>query len=104
LTRADDLRRVRLSGARLRVPSLDVRALPNALPYARIGIVVPKYGATSVLRNLIKRRLRELARRELLAALPPCDVVLWATPSTYRSDFDALRASVVRARTMLTAS
>ncbi len=94
---------MRLSGARLRVPSLDVRAQPNTLTHARIGIVVPKYGATAVQRNVIKRRLRELARRELLAALPPCDVVLWATPATYRSDYAALRASVLRARTLLTA-
>lgn len=92
---------MRASGARLRVPSLDVRTLPNALSHARIGIVVPKYGATAVQRNLIKRRLRELARRELLAALPPCDVVLWATPGAYRIGFDALRASVVRARELL---
>lgn len=85
------------------MPSLDVRALPNALSYGRIGIVVPKYGATSVHRNLIKRRLRELARRELLAALPACDVVLWATPATYRASFDALRDAVQRARAQLTA-
>jgi ribonuclease P protein component len=101
LTRAEDLQRVRAEGARVRVPSLDVRALPNALPYARIGVVVPKYGATAVQRNLIKRRLRELARRELLAALPPCDVVLWAMPATYRLSFDALRASVQRAGELL---
>jgi ribonuclease P protein component len=94
---------VRASGARLRVPSLDVRVLPTALPYARIGIVVPKYGATAVQRNLIKRRLRELARRELLAALPPRDVVLWATPGTYRVDFATLQDSVRRAKALLTA-
>jgi ribonuclease P protein component len=77
--------------------------VPNVLSHARIGIVVPKYGATAVQRNLIKRRLRELARCELLAALPPCDVVLWATPSAYRADFDALRASVLKARERLLA-
>ncbi len=93
---------MRQLGARLRVPSLDVRVLPSALPYARIGIVVPKYGATSVQRNLIKRRLRELARRELLPVLPPRDVVLWATPATYRSDFETLRASVRRACAAMT--
>jgi ribonuclease P protein component len=66
--------------------------------------VVPKYGATAVQRNLIKRRLRELARRDLLAVCPPRDVVLWATPGTYRVDFATLRESVRRAAAQLTAS
>lgn len=55
-------------------------------------------------RNLIKRRLRELARRDLLAVCPPRDVVLWATPGTYRVDFATLRESVRRAAAQLSAS
>jgi RNase P protein component len=60
---------VRRSGTRIRVEYLDVRAMPSALPHARVGFVVPKYGHSSVDRNRLKRRLRELVRTRLLPAL-----------------------------------
>jgi RNase P protein component len=62
---------VRQSGTRIRVEYLDVRAMPSALPHARVGFVVPKYGHTSVDRNRLKRRLRELVRTRLLPSLRP---------------------------------
>jgi RNase P protein component len=43
----------------------------SALPHARVGFVVPKYGHTSVDRNRLKRRLRELVRTRLLPSLRP---------------------------------
>jgi RNase P protein component len=63
---------VRRSGARIRVEYLDVRAMPSALPHARVGFVVPKYGHSSADRNRLKRRLRELVRTRLLPALRSC--------------------------------
>ena len=45
-------------------------------------------------RNTVKRRLRHLARTELLPALSTVDVVLRAMPSAYGASFDELRASV----------
>lgn len=43
----------------------------SPLPHARVGFVVPKYGHSSVDRNRLKRRLRELVRTRLLPALRP---------------------------------
>ena len=78
LSRGSDIRRVLRSGVRRRTPALDVyigrpagdpegpsggRSLP------RVGWVVPKYGEESVARNRLKRRLREIARRRVLAGL-----------------------------------
>jgi len=60
---------VRRVGTRIRVEYLDVRAVISALPHARVGFVVPKYGHSSVERNRLKRRLRELVRTRLLPAL-----------------------------------
>jgi RNase P protein component len=60
---------VRRLGTRIRVEYLDVRAVISALPHARVGFVVPKYGHSSVERNRLKRRLRELVRTRLLPAL-----------------------------------
>jgi RNase P protein component len=45
--------------------------MSSALPHARVGFVVPKYGHSSVDRNRLKRRLRELVRTRLLPALRP---------------------------------
>lgn len=52
--------------------------------------MVPKHGKSSVERNLLKRRLRELARTVLLPQLAPVDVVIHARPSAYRLRFDEL--------------
>ncbi len=57
-------------------------------------MIVPRYGHTAVSRNLVKRRLRDLARRELLPALAACDVVIRASPSAYAATFDALRSAL----------
>jgi len=53
--------------------------------------VVPRFGENAVARNRIKRRLRELVRRELLPVMTPQDVVVRATPLAYRVPFDTLR-------------
>jgi ribonuclease P protein component len=59
-----------------------------------VAVVVPRFGATAVARNRVKRRLRELVRRELLSIAAPRDIVVRATPSSYRSSFDAMRAAM----------
>ena len=103
---------VRRSGTRIRVEYLDVRAMRSALPHARVGFVVPKYGHSSVDRNRLKRRLRELVRTRLLpslrpeapvdaasaiaTALVPVDVVVRALPTAYTAPFSALAAEVGR--------
>jgi ribonuclease P protein component len=69
-------------------------------------VIVPRFGHTAVARNVVKRRLRDLARVELLPALAtlaattasvPLDVVIRAAPSAYDADFDMLRAAVLQA-------
>jgi ribonuclease P protein component len=99
---------VRRSGTRIRVEYLDVRAMRSALPHARVGFVVPKYGHSSVDRNRLKRRLRELVRTRLLpslrlkvpveaaSVLAPVDVVVRALPTAYTAPFSALAAEIGR--------
>ena len=71
--------------------------MPSPLPYARIGIVVAKHGRTSVDRNRLKRRLRELARLSLLPALDPVDVVVYARPQAHHASFEQLAADFLDA-------
>ena len=62
-----------------------------------MGFIVPKHGQSSVARNRLKRRLREIARRELLPELPPVDVVIRARREAYEAPFDTLTTQIVRA-------
>jgi len=82
---------------------MDVRATASLRPFARVGFVIPKYKHNSVLRNRLKRRLRELVRVELLPTLRPMDVVLRVSPAAYSRNFDSLKAEVVHAARMLSA-
>ena len=58
---------------------------------------MPKYKHSAVERNLLKRRIRELARTRLLPLVPPLDVVIRPRPEAYAASFDALRRDVDRA-------
>jgi len=61
---------------------------------------VPKYSHNSVERNLVKRRLREIVRQDMLpklALVPAVDVVVRALPSAYRASFGDLRVQCRRA-------
>jgi ribonuclease P protein component len=62
-----------------------------------VGFIVPKHGQSSVARNRLKRRLREIARLELVPRLPPVDVVIRARREAYDARFDALAAELARA-------
>ncbi len=82
---------MRLTGTRIRVEDFDVRAVVTDRRLARIGLIVPRYKHTAVDRNRLKRRLRELVRRQVLPlwrerlhGIRAADVVLRALPAAYR--------------------
>jgi len=55
---------------------------------------VPKQKHSSVERNRLKRRLRELARTRLLPVLPPVDLVIRTLPEAYGASFAALEREI----------
>lgn len=59
-----------------------------------MGIVVPRYQFSAVARNRLRRRLREILRRDALARLPAVDLVVRAKRTAYAAPFAALRAEV----------
>ena len=56
-----------------------------------MGLIVPKFQSSAVARNRLRRRLKELWRRELMGTVPDWDVVLRARREAYQATFDALR-------------
>lgn len=62
--------------------------------HARTGIIVPRYQASAVARNRLRRRLREILRREVLPVLPAIDLVVRARRTAYAAPFAVLRAEL----------
>lgn len=97
---------MRQTGRRWRTEHLDVRATASPLSFARSGLVVPKHGKTSVERNKLKRRLRELVRTRILApaGIRGVDLVIRALPAAYAASFSELEQEVADIARRLTAS
>lgn len=88
----------------MRTASLDVRASASLHAFPRVGVIVPKYRHTSVARNRVKRRLRELVRLHMLPLLQahaqahaPVDLVIRVFPAAYRHDAHDLAAELGQA-------
>jgi ribonuclease P protein component len=71
--------------------------MTSLLPYARAGVVVPRYSHGSVERNRVKRRLREILRLEMLRLLRGVDLIVRAMPSAYVATYADLREQCRRA-------
>jgi ribonuclease P protein component len=60
-----------------------------------MGLVVPKYQSTGVARNRLRRRLREIWRREVQPRQPAWDLVIKARREAYGASFDSLQSQVL---------
>lgn len=73
----------------------------NLVGHPRMGLIVPKFQSSAVARNRLRRRLRELWRRELMGTVPPLDVVIRARREAYDAGFAALRTQLLAWRAAL---
>jgi ribonuclease P protein component len=94
LARGSELKACWEQGRRLRTPHLNLAWRPNRAGHPRTGIIVPRYQFTAVARNRLRRRLREILRRDVLASLTSVDIVVRAKSSAYAAPFTALRAEI----------
>lgn len=89
LTKRRDFAAVYRKGRALAHPLVVLRLLPNQLPYSRYGFVVSKTVGKAVVRNQVRRRLREGIRTLLVQ--PGWDIVVIARPKAAAADFHTLR-------------
>jgi len=78
---------------------LDVFDSASPFAFPRIGVVVPKHRRSAVDRNLLKRRLREVLRLEVLPRLREkgiaADVLVRARREAYLATFPQLRDELI---------
>jgi ribonuclease P protein component len=67
----------------------------NATGHPRMGLIVPKYHASAVARNRLRRQLKEIWRRELQPHQPAWDLVIRTRRETYGARFDQLRDQLI---------
>ena len=85
-------------GRRKRTSNVDVFCGASPASHSRFGLIVPKHGRRIVDRNVLKRRLREIGRRQILVDLNAAglavDVLVRARRSAYEVDFEGLSREV----------
>jgi ribonuclease P protein component len=83
------------TGQRSRRAHLDIFWTTNEAGHPRLGLVVSKFQQTAIARNRLRRRLKELWRRDIQVRLPGWDVVLRTRRESYAATFQLLRADLV---------
>ena len=96
-TRAD-FERVRAGKRSLANPLLVLYSAPNELGYPRVGVTVGRRTARefakAVVRNRVRRRTREAARRRLSPDGPAYDLLFIARGPSATADWPALAGAV----------
>jgi ribonuclease P protein component len=93
LTKRSDFATVYRKGRALAHPLVVLRLLPNQLSYSRYGFAVSKAVGKAVVRNQVRRRLREGIRT--LPVQPGWDIVVIARPKAAAADFHTLLRATV---------
>jgi len=95
LARAADIRRCLTQGRRRRFGHLEMIWTDNLTGHPRMGLIGPRYQSSAVARNRLRRRIREIWRRELQQQQPAWDLVIRARREAYAAKFTALREDLL---------
>lgn len=90
-----DFRRVFEEGKSFANRYLVLYHAPNQLGFYRVGFSVSKKVGNAVVRNRVKRYLREAVRHQEIKQHLPVDFVIIARPSAADLDFDGIRNNLV---------
>lgn len=89
-----DFQRVRREGRSWANPWVVLSAVPNGLDHSRYGFAVGKRIGKAVVRNRVKRRLREIVRQRRAAIAPGWDVVFIARDPLETVTFEQLDQAI----------
>jgi ribonuclease P protein component len=89
-----DFETARRRGRSWGTPLLSVTAVRKASPVRRCGFIVSKRVGTAVVRNRVRRRLREIVRRRPPSLETGWDLVLIARPAAATAAYAALEHDV----------
>jgi ribonuclease P protein component len=99
ITRPREIRETLRAGKKKKTSHLDVFFLSSGRTVPRVGLIVPKHGRRIVDRNRVKRRLREIVRKEVLPLLREAgvglDVLVRARRESYRANYQQLRRELM---------
>jgi ribonuclease P protein component len=90
LTASPEFERVYRKGSVYKGRLFSVHALPNTIGKPRLGLSVSKKVGTSVERNKVRRRLREVFRSSAEALSGEMDFVISARPAAAGATFEEL--------------
>ena len=83
-----------MRGRRVRGRALALIWRPAAQDRPRGACITPKFGHTSVERNRLRRRLKELMRATVLTRPQERDYLVRARPTAYELDFEGLERAL----------
>ncbi len=96
LLRRSEFRRVYDQGQRHRAPLGTVFFLPNGLPHSRLGVTVPVRIGRAVVRNRLKRRVREVFRLHRSQLPAGWDILVNPREAVARVPFQTLQRELLR--------
>jgi ribonuclease P protein component len=83
-------------GRRRRFRFVDIAWVQAEAGHARLGLIVPKFQSTAVARNRLRRRLREIWRRQVAPGLAGIEAVVRARREAYQASFSELQRDLER--------
>ncbi|MDY7095625.1 MAG: ribonuclease P protein component [Acidobacteriota bacterium] len=95
--RRPDYQRCYRQGRRRHGPLATLHYVPNSLSHPRLGITASRKVGKAVVRQLLKRRVREIYRRwPGRSELPNADLVVHLKPAAAGAEFSTLRGELLR--------
>ena len=82
-------------GRRRRTAHLEMLWRDNTAGRPRLGLIVPRFQFTAGARNRLRRRLKEIWRRQLQAGLPAGDLVIRAKREAYGMSFAQMQGELL---------